>query len=112
MGFTEIRGPIVETAFWNFDALFQPQDHPAREMHDTFYLAYPEAGRLPKGDVVKKVARIHEDGWTTGSRGWGYKWSPEIARKLVLRTHTTATTLNFLSLTFRHLPETISSGVS
>ena len=97
MGFTEIRGPIVETAFWNFDALFQPQDHPAREMHDTFYLAYPEAGRLPKGEVVKKVAKTHEDGWTTGSRGWGYKWSPEIARKLVLRTHTTATTIRYLA---------------
>ncbi|RLI20646.1 phenylalanine--tRNA ligase subunit alpha [Candidatus Bathyarchaeota archaeon] len=97
MGFTEIRGPIVETAFWNFDALFQPQDHPAREMHDTFYLAYPQTGRLPDDEVVERVAKTHEDGWLTGSRGWRYKWSHEIARKLVLRTHTTATTIRYLA---------------
>ena len=97
MGFTEIRGPIIETAFWNFDALFQPQDHPAREMHDTFYLAYPETGKLPKDIVVEKVAKTHENGWITGSKGWEYKWSPEIAKKLVLRTHTTATTIRYLA---------------
>jgi len=38
MGFVEIKGQIVQSSFWNFDALFQPQDHPAREMQDTFYL--------------------------------------------------------------------------
>jgi len=97
MGFTEIRGPLVETAFWNFDALFQPQDHPAREMMDTFYLANPKAGGLPKKSVVEVVAKTHEDGWTTGSRGWGYKWSPEEARRLVMRTHTTAETIKHLS---------------
>ncbi|MDH5793821.1 MAG: phenylalanine--tRNA ligase subunit alpha, partial [Candidatus Bathyarchaeota archaeon] len=56
MGFTEIRGPLVETAFWNFDALFQPQDHPAREMMDTFYLANPKAGKLPSKNIVDAVA--------------------------------------------------------
>ena len=98
MGFTEIRGPIVETAFWNFDALFQPQDHPAREMMDTFYLAYPQRGGLPRKNVVEAVAKTHENGWITGSRGWEYTWSPEEARKLILRTHTT-------SVTIRHLAE-------
>jgi phenylalanyl-tRNA synthetase alpha chain len=97
MGFTEIRGPLVETAFWNFDALFQPQDHPAREMMDTFYLANPKAGGLPKKSVVDAVAKTHRNGWTTGSRGWGYKWSPEEARRLVMRTHTTAETIKYLS---------------
>jgi phenylalanyl-tRNA synthetase alpha chain len=97
MGFTEIRGPLVETAFWNFDALFQPQDHPAREMMDTFYLANPKTGDLPKKSVVKAVAATHENGWVTGSKGWGYKWSPEEARRLVLRTHTTAETIKYLS---------------
>jgi phenylalanyl-tRNA synthetase alpha chain len=97
MGFTEIRGPLVETAFWNFDALFQPQDHPAREMMDTFYLANPKAGGLPKKNVVKAVAKTHENGWLTGSKGWGYKWSPEEARRLVMRTHTTAETIKHLS---------------
>jgi len=97
MGFTEIRGPLVETAFWNFDALFQPQDHPAREMMDTFYLANPKAGGLPKKSVVEAVSKTHENGWTTGSKGWGYKWRPEEAKRLVMRTHTTAETIKHLS---------------
>ena len=97
MGFTEIRGSIVETAFWNFDALFQPQDHPAREMHDTFYLKYPKTGGLPKEDIVNNVAKTHEDGWKTGSSGWQYSWSPKEAKKLILRTHTTATTIRYLA---------------
>jgi phenylalanyl-tRNA synthetase alpha chain len=97
MGFTEIRGPLVETAFWNFDALFQPQDHPAREMMDTFYLANPKEGALPKKSVVDAVAKTHENGWVTGSKGWGYKWSTDEAKRLVLRTHTTAETIKYLS---------------
>jgi phenylalanyl-tRNA synthetase alpha chain len=97
MGFTEIRGPLVETAFWNFDALFQPQDHPAREMMDTFYLTNPKDGALPNKRVVDAVARTHENGWVTGSKGWGYKWSPGEAKRLVLRTHTTAETIKYLS---------------
>jgi phenylalanyl-tRNA synthetase alpha chain len=97
MGFTEIRGSIVETAFWNFDALFQPQDHPAREMMDTFYLAQPRKGELPEKDVVKAVAKTHEDGWTTGSRGWEYTWSPDEAKRLIMRTHTTAVTIRHLA---------------
>ena len=97
MGFTEIRGSIVETAFWNFDALFQPQDHPAREMADTFYLSRPQRGGLPAKGIVEKVAKTHENGWTTGSRGWGGKWSAEEAKRLVLRTHTTSETIKYLS---------------
>jgi len=97
MGFTEIRGDMVETAFWNFDALFQPQDHPARDMVDTFYLAQPKQGKLPEKAVVDAVAKTHENGWTTGSRGWEYSWSPEEAKRLVLRTHTTATTIRYLT---------------
>ncbi len=97
MGFTEIRGSIVQTAFWNFDALFQPQDHPARDMVDTFYLAQPNKGTLPEREVVEAVSKTHEDGWKTGSRGWEYSWSPEEAKRLLLRTHTTATTIRYLS---------------
>ncbi len=97
LGFTEIRGPFVESAFWNFDALFQPQDHPAREMHDTFYLKFPKTAKLPNKKMVQKVSRTHEDGWETGSTGWGYKWSTNIARQTILRTHTTATTIRYLA---------------
>ncbi|MBN2478102.1 phenylalanine--tRNA ligase subunit alpha [Candidatus Micrarchaeota archaeon] len=81
MGFEEMRGNIVETAFWNFDSLFQPQDHPARELADTFYVEGNE--ELPEKKIVDKVKKEHE-------KGWKYKWDPEEAKKLILRTHTTA----------------------
>jgi phenylalanyl-tRNA synthetase alpha chain len=97
LGFVEVVSPMVEQAFWNFDALFQPQDHPARDMQDTFYMADPSSGPLPGDDVVDRVRRTHEDGGDTGSTGWGYRWSPEEARRLVLRTHTTAATVRALA---------------
>lgn len=96
MGFEEIRGPIVELAFWNFDALFQPQDHPARDMHDTFYLDQPRFGEPPE-NLVEKIKDVHETGGSTGSLGWRYSWRREEAEKLVLRTHTTATTIRYLA---------------
>jgi phenylalanyl-tRNA synthetase alpha chain len=98
MGFAEMGGELVQSGFWNFDALFQPQDHPAREMQDTFYLAQPGAVALP-GDahLVERVRRTHEDGGGTGSLGWGYRWEPERAQGAVLRTHTTAATIRALA---------------
>jgi phenylalanyl-tRNA synthetase alpha chain len=97
LGFEEIKGGFVESAFWNFDALFQPQDHPAREMHDTFYLSTPSRAKLPSQLIVKRVAQTHENGWSTGSTGWGYKWNSELAQQTILRTHTTATTIRYLA---------------
>jgi len=97
MGFEEIRGPLVESAFWNFDALFTPQDHPARDMHDTFYLKKPSTVKLPREDLVYRVAKTHENGWETGSKGWGYYWKTELAQQAILRTHTTATTIRYLA---------------
>ena len=93
MGFIEEWGPLIELAFWNFDALFQPQDHPARDMHDTFYLKRPKYGNLERLDIIDRVKRTHEDGWVTRSTGWRYTWRIEEARKYVLRTHTTAVTV-------------------
>jgi phenylalanyl-tRNA synthetase alpha subunit len=90
MGFEEIVSPMVESAFWDFDALFQPQDHPARDMQDTFYLTRPGTAKLPDSEIVERVKRTHEDGGDTGSTGWGYQWSEARARQTVLRTHTTA----------------------
>jgi phenylalanyl-tRNA synthetase alpha chain len=92
MGFTEIKGEIVQSSFWNFDALFQPQDHPAREMQDTFYLD-------TRADIpdFTKVKEMHECGGAVGSTGWGGRWSLEIARQEVLRTHTTAVTIKYLA---------------
>ncbi|MBD3160559.1 MAG: phenylalanine--tRNA ligase subunit alpha, partial [Candidatus Eisenbacteria bacterium] len=98
MGFQEIVSPLAESAFWDFDALFQPQDHPAREMQDTFYLEAPGEVPLPEdSDLVDRVRRVHEDGGETGSIGWQYRWEEARARKTVLRTHTTATTVRALA---------------
>jgi phenylalanyl-tRNA synthetase alpha chain len=97
MGFAEVVSPMVESAFWNFDALFQPQDHPAREMQDTFYMRHPAEVALPDAKIVDPVKRTHEDGWETGSEGWGYTWSPERSKQVVLRTHTTAATIRALA---------------
>ncbi|MCX9082832.1 MAG: phenylalanine--tRNA ligase subunit alpha [Candidatus Methanoperedens sp.] len=93
MGFTEIKGDIVQSSFWNFDALFQPQEHPAREMQDTFHLA--TECDLPT-EYIKPVKEMHENGGGI-SRGWGGKWSEDVARKQVLRTHTTAVTIKYLA---------------
>ncbi|MFA5416079.1 MAG: phenylalanine--tRNA ligase subunit alpha [Methanoregula sp.] len=93
MGFEELYGGIVQQCFWNFDALFQPQDHPAREMQDTFYLK--ETLPLPKG--YEKVKAMHEAGGETSSTGWGGIWKEEKARQCVLRTHTTSVSIQHLA---------------
>ena len=88
MGFREMTGNLVQTSFWDLDALFVPQDHPARDMQDTFYIKDPKYGKLPES-IAKKVKAAHENGYTTGSRGWQYKWSESIAKENLLRTHNT-----------------------
>ena len=90
LGFKEMKGNYLELNFWNFDALYQPQDHPARDLADTFYMKTPYKGRLPDPKIVEQVKQTHENGWTTGSKGWQYKWDPEFAKRTVLRTHTTS----------------------
>ncbi len=86
LGFKEMSGNLIQSSFWNFDALFTPQDHPIREMQDTFFL--DKKSDLPDKDIVKSVKDAHE-GEITGSAGWEYEWEEEEAKKLVLRTHTT-----------------------
>ncbi|MDG6900866.1 MAG: phenylalanine--tRNA ligase subunit alpha [Nitrososphaerota archaeon] len=97
MGFTELEGSSVQPAFWNFDALFIPQDHPGRDMQDTFYLEGLSDRRLKMSGPVASVAATHQDGWKTGSRGWGYRWNVEEARRLVLRTHNTVLSVKSLA---------------
>jgi phenylalanyl-tRNA synthetase alpha chain len=96
MGFTEIQGDFVLPAFWNFDALFQPQDHPARDQLDTFYLSKPAKMPLPDEGLVRRVAEVHETGGLTGSTGWRYSWDRSEAERAVLRSHTTPITLRWL----------------
>jgi phenylalanyl-tRNA synthetase alpha chain len=87
MGFEEMTGDIVQTAFWNLDSLFVPQDHPAREMQDTFYV--DGEGEIDEEDVYERIRAVHEDGGETGSDGWQAAYSKDEARRLMLRTHTT-----------------------
>lgn len=97
LGFQEAKGPLVETEFWNCDALFMPQDHVAREVHDLYHIKTPkQLGQIPDKLLLKQVAKTHEDGWTTGSTGWRYTYSADIARRLVLRSQTTAVSVRFL----------------
>lgn len=80
---------FVESSFWNFDALFQPQQHPSRDMHDTFFLSDPATDDKVPADYLDRVAKVHSEGGY-GSVGYGYEWKKDESEKLILRTHTTA----------------------
>ncbi|KAK6939458.1 PheRS, DNA binding domain 1 [Dillenia turbinata] len=96
MGFEEMpTNNFVESSFWNFDALFQPQQHPARDSHDTFFLKVPSTTKELPEDYVERVKLVHERGGY-GSRGYVYEWKREEANKNLLRTHTTAVSSRML----------------
>ncbi|KAG7158725.1 Phenylalanine--tRNA ligase alpha subunit-like [Homarus americanus] len=96
MGFSEMpTNNFVESAFWNFDALFQPQQHPARDAHDTFYVAEPGKTINVPEDYLQKVKKTHSVGGY-GSIGYQYDWSRDEAHKNLLRTHTTAVSARML----------------
>lgn len=90
LGFTEIEGPFTQSSFWNFDALFVPQDHPAREIQDTFYLSNIAEDRVASERQIHCVSAAHK-------KGWKYEWNIAEARRMVLRTHTTAVTIKYLA---------------
>ncbi|XP_045819725.1 phenylalanine--tRNA ligase alpha subunit, cytoplasmic isoform X2 [Trifolium pratense] len=96
MGFEEMpTNNYVESSFWNFDSLFQPQQHPARDSHDTFFLETPSTTKELPEDYVQRVKQIHEFGGYE-SRGYAYDWKREEANKNLLRTHTTAVSSRML----------------
>jgi phenylalanyl-tRNA synthetase alpha chain len=99
LGFIEMNGDDVHTAFWDLDSLYVPQDHPAREMQDTFYIKNPSRGSFPKHpkDFAKNVKAVHEDGGMTDSKGWQYKFDDDISKQLLLRTHTTVLSIMKIS---------------
>lgn len=96
MGFTEMSSEYVQPCFWNMDVLFIPQDHPARDMQDTFYLENP-ARIVLDDDLVATVRAIQESGGDTGSTGWGGEWSEEKASAAVLRTHSTVSSIKYIA---------------
>lgn len=96
MGFKEIEGNFTESCFWNMDALFIPQGHPARDLQDTFYCKSPSKIEIKDENFMDKIANIHEDGGITSSKGWGYSFSESESEKALLRTHTTVNTIRYL----------------
>ncbi|KAJ1958412.1 Phenylalanyl-tRNA synthetase, beta subunit, cytoplasmic [Linderina pennispora] len=96
MGFEEMpTNDFVESSFWNFDTLFVPQQHPARDLQDTFFLKDPAMAQgLP--EFWETVKNVHEKGGY-GSIGYRYPWAEAEAKKLVLRTHTTPVSCHVLN---------------
>ncbi|KAF5388450.1 hypothetical protein D9615_000530 [Tricholomella constricta] len=96
MGFAEMpTSSFVESGFWCFDALFVPQQHPARDLQDTFYLSDPKEALPPEPEYYKRVSMVHEHGGF-GSTGYRAPWSHAESSKLLLRTHTTASSAHML----------------
>jgi len=97
LGFKEMAGPIVELSFFNCDGLYMPQDHPAREVHDMYFIKEPEYGDLDRYKrFLENVRETHENGWKTGSKGWRYSFSTLEAARLMLRSQTTAASVRML----------------
>jgi phenylalanyl-tRNA synthetase alpha chain len=90
MGFKEMETPNVVQEFYNFDVLFQPQNHPARGWTNTYQLKQPKVGILPDKKIVNAIKSAHENGGGTGSTGWRYEWSEDIAKRLMPAAHGTA----------------------
>jgi phenylalanyl-tRNA synthetase alpha chain len=89
LGFEEFDGPLLETEFWNSDALFMPQFHSARDIHDVYHVKRPTHAREIEQPYLDQVAAAHENGWTTGSLGWRYPFDREFTRRMILRSQGT-----------------------
>jgi len=96
LGFKEMSSTMTQTGFWNFDALFTAQDHPVREIQDTFYIKDIK-GKLPDKKIVGAVKEAHEKG-VDGAKGWRYEWKEDEAKRVVLRPHTTSISANTLGM--------------
>ncbi|HZJ87555.1 MAG TPA: phenylalanine--tRNA ligase subunit alpha [Sphaerochaeta sp.] len=102
LGFEEFDGPLVESEFWNGDALFMPQFHSARDIHDVYYVKEPSHRSGIEEPWLSQVAQTHEDGWTTGSRGWQYSFDRDFTLRQVLRSQ--GTVLSAKQLTDAKVP--------
>ena len=91
LGFTEMSGTLVENEFWNMDALFIPQTHPARNIHDIYLIREPRESALLDPELKKEVRAVHAGTENSaGSRGWRQPWSEAQSRRLLLRSQGTA----------------------
>ena len=98
LGFEEFDGNMVETEFWNSDALFMPQFHSARDIHDVYHIDEPREAKFIEEPHLTNVAAAHENGGNTGSRGWSYNFDREFTKRLILRSQGTV-------LSARQLPK-------
>jgi len=97
LGFKEMTGPMVELCFFNFDSLYTPQDHPAREWVGVYTVKSPQYGNVRNHQsVIQNVRKTHENGWKTGSAGWRYGFSTRETRRMILRAHGTALSVRTL----------------
>ena len=98
LGFEEMIGSPIELSFFNNDALFMPQDHPARGIHDLFFIKNPQHGNIGKKheNFLLNVKAVQQNGWKTGSTGWGGEFSERASSRLVLRSQTTALSARWL----------------
>lgn len=97
MGFQEMRGELVETEFWDMDALYMPQFHPARAIHDVYFVKNPTHAKSIAEPFLSQVAEAHEKGGGTGSKGWRYSYDRDRARRLILRSQGTAVSARMLA---------------
>ena len=97
MGFQEMRGSLVETEFWDMDALFMPQFHPARDIHDVYFVKEPKQATRLAEPFLSRVKQAHENGGDTGSTGWGYRFDSARAGRLILRSQGTAVSAHTLA---------------
>jgi len=96
LGFEEMRGELVESEFWLMDALFMPQFHSARDIHDVYYVEEPDRAPPIEQPFSDKVAAAHTNGGDTGSRGWGYDFDHDASRRLMLRSQGTVLSARWL----------------
>ena len=101
LGFEQAEGPLLETEFWNNDALFMPQDHPARSIHDALSVEGIE-GKAPAPDLLARVAAVHEGRPLPGMAaplgpGWPGSYNVRVAVRPVLRSQTTAVSARYLA---------------
>lgn len=96
LGFTQMHGPLVENDFWDMDALFMPQFHSARQIHQGYYVQEPAALAVDPA-LIKRVKACHEHGGKTGSKGWGYTFDTARTQKTLLRTQGTACSARMLA---------------
>ena len=90
LGFEEFDGPLVETEFWNGDALFMPQFHSARDIHDVYHMKNPTHAKEIEQPVAGPGGRDARERLENRLARLGLQLRPrEFTRRLILRSQGT-----------------------